>query len=197
MNYLKPIWYSPMMGLGLGDNLMAPSIPVVIEDYMFESTIANELTPLATGTVSDFHDTFDLDGTDYMPEASPDDEGYWDDNETDLVTNGDFSSGAGWIGSISVSGGQGTKTSAGLAYQTISGLQAGSEYIVVVDVATVGAANQVYLGGTSSSNLVAGVQTINIVAGSSNNFFGFNNGDTSTVINSISLVSNDIFPLDV
>ena len=129
--------------------------------------------------------------------ALPDDEGYWDNNETDLVTNGDFSSGTGWSGSASISGGQLTKTSAGLAYQVISGLQAGNEYIVVVDVETVGSANQVYLGGTNSSNLVAGIQTINIIAGSSNTFLGFNNGSTSTVINSISLVSNDIFPLDV
>jgi len=129
-----------------------------------------------------------------MPEADPDAEGFWEVNTTDLVTNGDFSSGTGWNGSISVSGGQGTKTGSGLAYKVISGLQAGSEYIVVVDVATVGAANQVYLGGTSSSNLVAGVQTINIIAGSTNTFLGFNNGNTSTVINSISLVSNDIFP---
>ena len=193
-----PILYSPMLGLMLGDNIMADSTPVVIEDYFFDSLVANELTPIATGGVSDFHDTWDLDGTDYMPEVLPDDEGYWDDNDTDLVTNGDMSSGSGWGGSASVSGGQLTKTGSGLAYTTISaGLQAGNEYIVIVDVDTVGAANQVYLGGTNSSNLVAGVQTINIVAGSSNAFLGFNNGDTSTVINSISLVSNDIFPLDV
>ena len=81
-----PILYSPMMGLSLGSDIMAPSVPVVIEDYMFESTIANELTPLATGTVSDFHDTFDLDGTDFTPEASPDDEGYWDvDGNGDII----------------------------------------------------------------------------------------------------------------
>ena len=148
----------------------------------------------ATTTLTDFSKTWDFDSNDIMPEADPDAEGFWEVNTTDLVTNGDFSSGTGWNGSISVSGGQGTKTGSGLAYKVISGLQAGSEYIVVVDVATVGAANQVYLGGTSSSNLVAGVQTINIIAGSSNAFLGFNNGNTSTVINSISLVSNDIFP---
>ena len=149
----------------------------------------------ATTTLLDTSQTWDFDGNDIMPEADPDAEGTWEVNTTDLVTNGDFSSGTGWNGSISVSGGQGTKTGSGLAYTTISaGLQAGSEYIVVVDVATVGAVNQVYLGGTSSSNLVAGVQTINIIAGSSNAFLGFNNGNTSTVINSISLVSNDIFP---
>jgi hypothetical protein len=192
-----PILYSPMMGLGASLDVFAETPAVVIEDFMFESTTAYEITPLASGTVSDFHDTWDLDGTDFTPEALPDDEGYWDNNETDLVTNGDFSSGTGWSGSASISGGQLTKTSAGLAYQVISGLQAGNEYIVVVDVETVGAANQVYLGGTNSSNLVAGRQTINIIAGSSNTFLGFNNGSTSTVINSISLVSNDIFPLDV
>jgi len=150
-----------------------------------------------TTTLSDTSDVWDFDSSDLMPEVDPDGEGVWEVNTTDLVTNGDMSSGSGWGGSGNVSGGQLTKTGSGLAYTTISGLQAGNEYIVVVDVDTVGAANQVYLGGTNSSNLVAGVQTINIAAGSSNEFLGFNNGDTSTVINSISLVSNDIFPLDV
>jgi len=186
----------PKMGMGTSvSTAVSERTAVVIEDYMFDASTVGELQP--EESPSDFHDTWDLDGTDFTPEALPDDEGYWDNNETDLVTNGDFSSGTGWSGSASISGGQLTKTSAGLAYQIISGLQAGNEYIVVVDVETVGAANQVYLGGTSSSNLVAGIQTINIIAGSSNNFLGFNNGNTSTVINSISLVSNDIFPLDV
>tara|TARA_R100001369_G_C3189970_1_gene143460 strand:+ start:178 stop:444 length:267 start_codon:yes stop_codon:yes gene_type:complete len=77
---------SPMMGLGLGSNLFDNQYPVVIDDYMFASLVNGELTPLATGTVSDFHDTWDLDGTDYTPEASPDDEGYWDtDSNGDLI----------------------------------------------------------------------------------------------------------------
>lgn len=110
MNYLKPIWYSPMMGMGTSvSTAVSETTAVVIEDYMFESTTAFELTPIATGGVSDFHDTWDLDGTDYTPEVSPDDEGYWDDFEnvvlngdyeelgSELVTNGDFSSGStGW-----------------------------------------------------------------------------------------------------
>ena len=74
------------MGMGLGDDIFSNSVAVVIEDYMFDSSVAGELTPLATGTVSDFHDTWDLDGTDYTPEASPDDEGYWDtDANGDLI----------------------------------------------------------------------------------------------------------------
>ena len=81
-----PILYSPMMGLMLGEGIMSESTAVVIEDYFFDSLVANELTPLATGTVSDFHDTYDLDGTDYMPEVSPDDEGYWDtDGNGDII----------------------------------------------------------------------------------------------------------------
>jgi len=58
----------------------------VIEDFFFESSTYGEFTPLASGTVSDFHDTWDLDGTDYTPEASPDDEGFWDvDANGDLI----------------------------------------------------------------------------------------------------------------
>ena len=66
------------MGMSLGDTIMATTTAVVIEDYMFDSSVVGELTPLTTGTVSDFHDTWDLDGTDYTPEVLPDDEGYWD-----------------------------------------------------------------------------------------------------------------------
>ena len=45
-----------------------------------------ELTPLAVGAVKDFHDTWDLDGTDYMPQLTTTvgDEGYWDLDGTDI-----------------------------------------------------------------------------------------------------------------
>tara|TARA_R100000458_G_C8082124_1_gene116455 strand:+ start:56 stop:316 length:261 start_codon:yes stop_codon:yes gene_type:complete len=81
------------MGLGLGiavvaGNLMgqSTSAAVVIEDYMWEIPTAGELTPLASGAVSDFHDTWDLDGTDYMPQLTTTvgDEGYWDLDGTDI-----------------------------------------------------------------------------------------------------------------
>ncbi len=64
------------MGNMLGEDLIAASTAVVIEDYMFDSSVVGELTP--EESPSDFHDTWDLDGTDFTPEASPDDEGYWD-----------------------------------------------------------------------------------------------------------------------
>tara|TARA_R110002074_G_scaffold385296_1_gene566348 strand:+ start:417 stop:665 length:249 start_codon:yes stop_codon:yes gene_type:complete len=77
---------APIMGNMLGEDIMAVSTPVVIEDYMFDSLTVGELTPIATGGVSDFHDTWDLDGTDYTPEVSPDDEGYWDtDANGDII----------------------------------------------------------------------------------------------------------------
>jgi len=83
---MAPILYSPMMGMGSGLAIFTENQATVIEDYMFSASVAGEITPLATGTVSDFHDTWDLDGTDYTPEASPDDEGYWDtDANGDLI----------------------------------------------------------------------------------------------------------------
>tara|TARA_R100000152_G_C6769527_1_gene195391 strand:- start:557 stop:820 length:264 start_codon:yes stop_codon:yes gene_type:complete len=70
-----------MLGLGLSMDYYGSSgsAAVVIEDYMWESPTPGQITPLATGTVSDFHDTWDLDGTNYMPAAVADvtDEGYW------------------------------------------------------------------------------------------------------------------------
>jgi len=80
------IMYSPMMGIGASLSLFTETPAVTIEDYLFDNTTTGEVTPLTTGTVSDFHDTFDLDGTDYTPEASPDDEGYWDtDGNGDII----------------------------------------------------------------------------------------------------------------
>ena len=82
-----------MPGLGLGLATISEAIggsatAVVIEDYMWEihtTAGAGNLTPLAVGTVSDFHDTWDLltiDSTNdsYQPQtvATVGDEGYWD-----------------------------------------------------------------------------------------------------------------------
>ena len=77
------------LGLGLsisGASEGDSSVAVVIEDYFWELASAGNLTPLASGTVSDFHDTWDLDGTDYTPAAvgAVGDEGYWDLDGTDI-----------------------------------------------------------------------------------------------------------------
>ena len=75
------------LGLAISDATAGDaSVAVVIEDYMWEVATAGELRPLATGTVSDFHDTWDLDGTDYTPQdtTTHGDEGYWDLDGTDI-----------------------------------------------------------------------------------------------------------------
>ena len=83
-----------MAALGLGVGMGAPTwgdnIAVVIEDYFWKGYSnggeAGELTPLASGTVSDFHDTWDLDSNDYMPqtEATVSSEGYWEVDGTNI-----------------------------------------------------------------------------------------------------------------
>ena len=80
-----------MPGLGLGlaglvDSVGSGVEVIFIEDYMWELASAGNLTPLASGTVTDFHDTWDLDGTDYMPqtEATVGAEGYWDLDGTNI-----------------------------------------------------------------------------------------------------------------
>jgi len=114
-------------------------------------------------------------------------------NETigsELMTNGNFATGSNYNGSYSIAGGQLTKTSAGLAYQDVSGIVDGGMYLIKVDVASIAAATNIYLGGNNSAALVAGLQEIYMVAGSSNDFIGFNNGysgSTGSVFNSISL----------
>ena len=78
------------LGLGLAINkagqTLDTSAGAAIEDYMWEIPTNGELTPLALGTVSDFHDTWDLDSGNYMPqtEATVSDEGYWDLDGTDI-----------------------------------------------------------------------------------------------------------------
>ena len=81
-----------MAPLGLGLSITGAtegdsSVAVVIEDYMWELLSAGNLAPLAAGTVSDFHDTWDLDGTDYTPQttATVGAEGYWDLDGTDIT----------------------------------------------------------------------------------------------------------------
>ena len=75
------------LGLAISDAVAGDaSVAVVIEDYMWGLASAGNLQPLASGTVSDFHDTWDLDGNDYMPqtEATVSDEGYWDLDGTNI-----------------------------------------------------------------------------------------------------------------
>tara|TARA_R110000737_G_scaffold227416_1_gene241709 strand:+ start:584 stop:841 length:258 start_codon:yes stop_codon:yes gene_type:complete len=71
---------------GLSEALGSGSTAVVIEDYFWELVSAGNITPLASGTVSDFHDTWDLDSNDYMPRttATVGDEGYWDLDGTNI-----------------------------------------------------------------------------------------------------------------
>ena len=80
-----------MAPLGLGLSITGAtegdsSVAVVIEDYMWEVPSDAKLAPLALGTVSDFHDTWDLDGTDYMPQTTTTvgAEGYWELDGTDI-----------------------------------------------------------------------------------------------------------------
>ena len=78
----------PKMGIGASvSTAVSERTAVIIEDYMFDASTAGELKP--EESPSDFHDTWDLDGTDFTPEASPDDEGYWDDFEN-IVLNHNY-----------------------------------------------------------------------------------------------------------
>ena len=74
------------LGLSIGEAVGADSTMAVIVDYFWELASAGNLTPLASGTVTDFHDTWDLDSNDYMPqtEATVGAEGYWDLDGTNI-----------------------------------------------------------------------------------------------------------------
>lgn len=72
------------IGLGVGAVTWGDYMPA-IEDYYWA---LGSLMPLETGAAqANFHDTWDLDGTNYMPKESSDvsDEGYWDlDSNRDI-----------------------------------------------------------------------------------------------------------------
>ena len=182
-----PILYSPMMGMGSGLAVFTENQATVIEDYMFESTTAFELAPLATGTASDFHDTWDLDGTDFTPEASPDDEGYWDDFEnvvlnhdyeelgSELVTNGTFDADSNWTKGAGWTIGSGVATSDGTATNLTQGvsISAGNTYKVTFTISsyTSGAVrvtlnNSGDSGSNSSDISSAGTHTAYLTVGS-------------------------------
>ena len=69
---------------GLGGESMMMGARALRNDYFWDAyTVRCELIPIPA-TV-DFNDMWDLDGSDYMPAASPVDEGWWF-----VDTNGDF-----------------------------------------------------------------------------------------------------------
>ena len=80
-----------MPGLGLGlagvvDSVGGGGAAAAIVDFLWEIPVNGDLTPLASGTVTDNHDTWDLSGTDYMPETEADmgSEGFWEVSGSDI-----------------------------------------------------------------------------------------------------------------
>ena len=124
---------------------------------------------------------------------------------SELITNGDFSAvplssellpeGASpmtgsWGSNGTIIDGKLKKTASGIAYRSI-GETNGKLYKVIVDVASLDGATNFWLAGTNSANLVVGINTISIFAGSTSGYgAGINNGYSSgegSVINSISV----------
>jgi hypothetical protein len=66
-----------------GDFLSMGGRATVISDYFWEAKVSCELTPIPV--TLDFNDMWDLDGSDYMPQASPVNEGWWE-----IDSNSDF-----------------------------------------------------------------------------------------------------------
>ena len=138
------------MGMGTSvSTAVSERTAVVIEDYMFDASTAGELQP--EESPSDFHDTWDLDGTDFTPEASPDDEGYWDDFEnivlnhnyeelgSEIITNGGFDTDSNWTKGTGWSISDGTASisesdAVTLAQSLGSALVSGKTYKVVYTV---------------------------------------------------------------
>lgn len=203
------------IGLGLGGTIISSSSPAVtIDDYLWDLVSAGNLEPLASGTVSDFHDSWDLDGVDYMPEASPDDEGYWDDY-TDIVTNGTFAvdanwtTGTGWdinttTKKAECDGSQSSNTTL-VQQQGILGvtldIQVGNAYeLTFTLVRSAGGITNTEVGGTTEGTTISssGTHSKIITASSTNDRITFTaTPDFVGSIDNVSLVEYAISPLDV
>ena len=177
------------MGIGTSiSTAVSERTAVVIEDYMFDASTAGELKP--EESPKDFHDTWDLDGTDFTPEVSPDDEGYWDDFEnivlngnyedlgSELVTNGDFSNGTASFNeqlgvNFSVTNGVATIQSTGansLIHQTISPPSVTTILQIEIDVVSfTGDRFNVQFGGNSIEVTTTGKQFLLTSSSRSNN----------------------------
>tara|TARA_R110001606_G_scaffold367743_1_gene523359 strand:+ start:278 stop:883 length:606 start_codon:yes stop_codon:yes gene_type:complete len=197
------------IGLGLGGTIMSSSSPAVtIDDYLWDLVSAHNLQPLESGTVSDFHDSWDLDGVDYMPEVSPDDEGYWDDY-TDLVTNGTFVTDSNWDKGTNwtindVKAGKAHNTgSANFSdlTQTNSNVEAGNDYEVTYTISNFGGGEVKFIMNNNSAAGAArtadGTYTdiIKALTGS----YSFRTGSSGFIgsIDNVTVKEYAISPLDV
>ena len=201
--------------MGLGSSIataVSERTAVVIEDYLFSAATAGEITPLADGTVSDFHDTFDLDSGDYMPEASPDDEGYWDDF-SNVVTNGGFDTDANWTkgtgwtisgGTASCDGSQSANTTLvqqqGVLSVTLD-IQVGNAYELIFTLTrSAGGITNTEVGGTTEGTTISssGTHSKIITASSTNDRITFTaTPDFVGSIDNVSVTEYAITPLDV
>ena len=171
---------------------------------MFDSSTAGELTPEVSP--SDFHDTWDLDGTDFTPEALPDDEGYWD-IMPELVTNGGFDADSGWShtrGSWAISGGTlNTTSETDYCHQDISD-QSNITMEVIFTVTAVSAGSvQFRIFGDSSTTLGTARSTVGTFTefiqfpSDHNGSIGFQGSSFTGSIDNLSITEFAIRPLDV
>ena len=184
--------------MGLGASLstaVSERTAVVIEDYMFDASVAGELTPEVSP--SDFHDTWDLDGTDFTPEASPDDEGYWDDF-SDIVTNGGFDADSDWTKNTgwTISGGVATKDGGALNYLTQDFTGDGAFEITFTVVGYVSGNVRLRVGTGFSSNIRTANGTYTEIIEKDSASFGFY-GEGELSIDNVSVTEYAITPLDV
>tara|TARA_R100001369_G_scaffold22759_1_gene41725 strand:+ start:424 stop:1008 length:585 start_codon:yes stop_codon:yes gene_type:complete len=193
---------APIMGNMLGEDLIAASTAVVIEDYMFDSSVAGELTP--EESPSDFHDTWDLDGTDFTPEASPDDEGYWDDMP-ELVTNGGFDVDSGWTkgtgwtisgGTASCDGSQSSQSN--LVQSSVVPINTTYEVKFTATISAGGVT--LAIGGSNGQTITTSSGTYTFIsqatAGDAHLYFSANSTFVGSIDN-VSVTEYAITPLDV
>jgi len=206
-----PIMYSPMMGIGASIDLYTETPAVTIEDVMFDNTTVGELAPLESPR--DYHDTWDLDGTDFTPEAVPEDEGFWDDFEnvvlngdyeeigSELVTNGGFDVDANWsfIGTGSISNGVGVFPDTTNSFIIQSNIVPASvkTYKLVYEVTKTNEGTLLLAGGSSAFGTVSLTNTVGTHTkfvtsnGTQRNLQFANNGGFVGEIDNISLKQVD------
>ena len=164
-----------MMGIGASISLYTETPAVTIEDFMFELVASGEVAPLPSP--KDNHDAWDLDGTDFTPEAAPGDEGFWDDFEnivlngdyeelgSELVTNGGFDTDSNWTfagTSASISNGVGVFPDATSSFIIQSSVVPASvkTYKLVYEVTKTNEGTLLLAGGSSAFGTVSLTNTV-------------------------------------
>ena len=199
----------PRMGIGMPLVATATEAAVLtIDDFVWKIISDGVLNPLDTsGTLNDTSDVWDYDGTNIMPEASPDSEGVWEKGPN-LIANHNFAIDASWTktGSASISGGKATVSGSGGTSLLFQGnlLVKGTAYELVYTISNFSRSGGTTLIINNAGNTIQEISangTFTVIfthtIDNGNLIFRATNGTNTYQLDNVVLKEYAITPLDV